>query len=383
METTSVDPKLQLTQLGDEYRHVRDAHEQENAGGATRRRLEQDMHRIVERFERLLERWVHEDELRAAWRSYLYDGADLPDGPELAPPPLFRGRTDAGALIEIYVADDGGYDLLFDGAHVKHHEIPWHLDPELIDPVQIGEWSCHEIFAAPDRAIAALEEFFASDVPPPWSWVETLYEDGLIDADFGLTPRGARRLSRGKPRTSAGEGRNYCVIVADGGRARILTLTQTLPPRPGRLDRLQLVADVSNQENRARDSEQFANTRPGLRREGPHGPRHAVSDRRESHRREAVRQFAKLVVDEAARAWDQFETCRIVVVAPPQMLGLLRPVIAQELSGPSPHDVVELARDLTQLGVPAVHDALARAELVPERGRLPPMVPAGSQRQSP
>ena len=27
---------------------------------------------------------------------------------------------------------------------------------------------------------------------PPWTWARTLYDDGLIDANFGLTARGRR-----------------------------------------------------------------------------------------------------------------------------------------------------------------------------------------------
>jgi hypothetical protein len=53
------------------------------------------------------------------------------------------------------------------------------------------------------------------------------------------------------------------------------------------------------------------------------------------------------------------------------MLGHLRPAIARRRTGPSRPDVQELARDLSRLAPPALHDALAEASLLPARGRLP------------
>src|SRR5690606_24058908 len=159
-------------------------------------------------------------------------------------------------------------DILIEDKHVLHHEVPWHLDPESIDPVQIEEWTCRESFDAPDDAIFALETFLAEPgAAPPWKWVKELYEDGLVDADFALTPRGARRLGKvSPPGLGTGAPSVYCVVVADGSRARVLTLESDSAFNEPTLSALKESADISNPQKRARDSERFENTRPGIRR---------------------------------------------------------------------------------------------------------------------
>lgn len=371
------DPIHRLTELGREYRHLREEHDREAAHGASRRQLEGEMKRLIARFERLLEHWVHDAALQDAWRAYFHHGADRPDEPRLSAPPLYRGRTEAGAVIEIQPASDGGYDLLVDGARVEHHEIPWDLEPELIDPIQLGEHTCNETFSASDEAVAALRTFHEqSRTSPPWAFACELYEDGLVDADFALTPRGVRRLARGEgPRATEGERANFCVVLANAARARILTLESAVPQGRPTSATLNEVADVRNPESRARDSEQFSDTRPGLRREGPHGPRHGVSDRRDAHRDEAVRRFVERIADEAAGVWSRFRTCTIILVAGPRALGVLRPAVARRLHGKTPYEVAELPRDLSNLAAPAVHDALAGADVLPPPERLPPINP--------
>lgn len=371
-------PSALLSELGRDYRHAQQEHDRESPRGATRRRISKDMERLAERFERTLEHWVTDEAVRHAWREHLYRGAPAPDRPTLAPPPLFRGRTEADALLEIVPADDGGYDLFLDGAHVEHHEIPWHLDPEALEPIQIGQWQCREIFAAPDAAAAALGAFLGTNgASPPWQWARPLFEDGLIDLDFGLTPRGARRLGK-TPNADLTTDRahvSYCVLLANAGRARIFTLASAAPDAESTLAPLAEASDLSNQEARARDSERFSDTRPGLRRESHSGPRHAVSDRREGNRRDSERQFARVVARETADTWSQLDDCRLVVAAAPRMLGHLRPALAQQNHVAPPATSVELARDLTGLAPAAIHDALAAEGLLPERGRRPPPVP--------
>jgi protein required for attachment to host cells len=326
----------------------------------------------MQRFERLLSQWVNDEELRERWRCHLHEGAPAPGEPLFTPPPLFKGLTPSNAAIELRRASDGGYDIILDGAHAGHETVPWHLDPDTAEPVLIGDHSCREVFDAPAQAIDELEAFLpTSGATPPWRWARELMEDGLIDADFALTPRGRRCLARGR-RPAAAQSRrsNFCVILADAARARILTMESSRGALEPTLDALVEVADLTRPERRARDSEVFTDTRPGLRREGAHGPRHGVSDRRDQHRHETDRRFAEQVADEAARIWSGYHACRVLVVASPAMLGLLRPAIARRTRGASPHDIHELDRDLTRLATPAVHDALAAATLLPPRARL-------------
>src|SRR5690606_14813668 len=221
-----------LAALGHEYHHIQQEHQREPERSTFRRRQRDRMERVAERFERLLARWVPDDELAAAWRRFLYEAAPPPDGPTLREPPLFRGHTASGALIEVRQAPGGDYDILMDGAHVDRDGASWSLEPDEIAPTLVAGEECREVFDSSDQAIAALEEFLAGG-PPPWQFGVELFEDGLIDADFGLTARGRRRLSRAPARAAAATlpgGTRYCVLAADAARARLFTLDATEPP---------------------------------------------------------------------------------------------------------------------------------------------------------
>lgn len=167
---------------------------------------------------------------------------------------------------------------------------------------------------------------------------------------------------------------NVCVLLVDAARARVMLLRER-EVAGSKLTELYEVADVANPRWRATDAERFADNRPGLRRESPGGPQHALGDRRDWWRRDMMRSFAQQVVEEAANIWNELPSGRVVVVADAQMLGVLRPIIARQNTGPSRREVVEVQRQLTQLSVPAVHDALAKADVLPPRGRLPPPRP--------
>src|SRR5688572_22535003 len=69
--------------------------------------------------------------------------------------------------------------------------VPWHLDPDMTTPLEIGGHPFQERFAVPREAVLALAALATTPGgEPPWAWARALYEDGLIDLDFGLTPRG-------------------------------------------------------------------------------------------------------------------------------------------------------------------------------------------------
>lgn len=363
-----VRPSERLAQFGREYHRIQHDHAREAPAGATRRRLQDTMERVAQQFERVLSSWVADDELSAAWRAHLYENAPAPDGPEVAPPRLFKGVTEAGSRIEIVPAADGGHDILIDGARMEHSEVPWHLDPERHSPVRIGSKQYREVFDVPDEALRALERF-TTGTPPPRRWVRELFEDGLIDVELALTARGRRALSPAPERAEAtGTAQHrFCVVAADGAHARILTLdaanVHDASPTP-----LVEIADLSNPARRAKDGELFSDSRPGLRRESGQGVRHAVDDRRDSQRQEGDKRFAEMVAAEAEAVWSSHPTCHLVVVAGPRMLGNLRPAIARRRNG-TPVDVRELDRELSWMSPAALHDALAGASLLPPRGR--------------
>lgn len=361
-----------LTRLAAEYRHFQQEHEREPAERPTRRTLQARVTRIGERFEQLLAQWVDDEELRERWLRHLYKGDAAPEEPRMATPPEFLGVTDAGTRVEVRACEDGGFDLIVDGRLERHETLPWHLDPDMIEPFQIAEYTCRELFAAPPEAAQALAAFVrAPESEPPWQWARVLLEDGLVDANFSLRPRGRRRLAGGPPRLEEGPGYlTFGVLAADGARARVFVLRISDGEHVPTLAPLVEVAQATNPDRRAKDSELFAESRPGLRREGPGVPQHGVDDRREGHRRDTERRFAAQAVDEAERAFREHGVTRVALVASPAMLGVLRQVMRNDAH--QPWTVRELARDLSRLSGPALHDALADNGLLPPRGRMPP-----------
>jgi protein required for attachment to host cells len=368
----ATDPIALLRKLGDSYRHVQQEHGRQPPRSATRRRLSNEMQGIEDHFERLLVEWVTDAKLRARWRDYLHGQAPPPDEPQLPSPPLFRGHTDAGARVEVRPVPDG-YDIIVDGARIDHGGVPWHLEPDMRGPVQIGGYACEEAFDAPPAAIDALGEFVAGRAAPPWGWARELLEDGLIDPELALTPRGRRCLERARPVKAPAPGaRNFCVVVADAARARVLVLDIDHDIGAAATSQLVGVAEITNPMLRARDVDVLGDNGTG-RRGGARTPIHSTPDHRDHRRRDIARHFAAQIAEEAAAVWSRYPSCELIVAASPMMLGLLRPAIERKIGPTDRIRVHELARDLTKLTGPMLHDQLTEAGLVPPRGRQAPL----------
>jgi protein required for attachment to host cells len=372
--TRSFEPLGLLRRLADEYRHVEQEHGRQPASrAATRHRLAEQMRDLAAQFERVLEAWTPADELRARWREYLHGRSAAPDEPHLATPLLFKGRTDAGAIVEIRATRDG-YDILTDGARSDHQNVPWDLDPDTQPPVLVDGHLCDEIFDAPPAAIAALRQLVAGGAPP-WRWARELVDDGLIDPELALTPRGRRCLFGERPREPAVQPRNVCVLVADAARARVLVLAIDRPVAGPTTSALVEMADLTNPLLRARDSETLADSGMG-RRGGTSVPVHASPDHRDHRRRDAERHFAAVIAEQAASVWRRYPACELIVAASPVMLGLLRPAIDRQIRAKDRIAIHEMASDLSKLSAPMLQDLLADSGLLPPRGRRAPLVHA-------
>lgn len=375
MTKQGFEPIHLLRRLGDEYRHVEQEHHREpSSREAVRHRLADQMRELEGQFERILAEWTTDEALRESWRAFLRGRGPAPDGPRIALPPLFKGRTDAGTLVEIRPARDG-YDILVDGARSDHSSVPWHLDPETRGPVRIGPHACEETFEAPPAAIAALTEFLAGQAEPPWRWARELLEDGLIDPELALTPRGRRCLDRARPAAPPpARARNFCVVVADAARARVLALDVERAVAGPTTSELVELASLTNPMLRAIDSATVSDSGSG-RRGGAKTPLHSTPDHRDHRRRDIERHFAASIAEEAAAVWRKYPSCEIVVVAAPVMLGLLRPAIDRQLRAKDQITIHEIVGDHTKLSAPKLHDLLAGSRLLPERGRRPPTMP--------
>jgi len=190
-------PRREVLQaLARHYHHLQNEHKRAGLESGVRRRIEKRLLEVRERFDRLLDEWVFEPESRQAWQEHLHNRSPEPPGPPGISPLVFRGRSDAGAIIEVRGESD--LEVEIDGAFVERiaaekdfaavgHSFSFRLDGTQFE----------EIFDASPEAVDALADFLDGDgAPPPWEHAAELLEDGLIDRHFAVTPRGRRALAR-------------------------------------------------------------------------------------------------------------------------------------------------------------------------------------------
>jgi hypothetical protein len=181
-------PITELNKVAREFHHVQGERAREGVSGSWRRRQRARLEELEEKFDTLLVRWVPDATEQMRWREHLYRGAEAPS--DLIPdePPLFRGRSAQGSSLVIR-ADHEEQELILDGALVAR----WPLRRTIDAPVHHGGMDFFEVFEANPDALEALLDYVARRVDaPPWEWARELYEDGLIDSNFGLTARGRR-----------------------------------------------------------------------------------------------------------------------------------------------------------------------------------------------
>jgi protein required for attachment to host cells len=138
-----------------------------------------------------------------------------------------------------------------------------------------------------------------------------------------------------------------CIVVADASRARIFHADMTPGARLEEIEDLVLPAMSKPQHER------YEGSRPARQSHAPSGG-YGLEDNRERHDLELKRVFAGEVARAAfARAGEV-----LVLVAPPKMLGMIRPIaeelgrvrgtkvetLAQELTKVPPHDLAEHLR---------------------------------------
>lgn len=195
MRTGSVISRDELEEVVHEYHHVQEEHRHARPGSRVRRHLHERMTEFATRFDRLLAEAVADEQERRGWHEHLYHGAAEPPAPQAAPPLLLRGRSGTGSTLEILERPDGTLDVVVDGVRVERLASADELlatQPGL--SFRLGDISFDERFAASRSALAALQAMIESVGPPPYRYARELLLDGLVDRNFGLTPRGRRAL---------------------------------------------------------------------------------------------------------------------------------------------------------------------------------------------
>lgn len=152
----------------------------------------------------------------------------------------------------------------------------------------------------------------------------------------------------------------YCVVVAEGAKARFFTL------EPAQLPELESGPNLV--EHDAMISAElyshqpvWADGRKGRNR-GTNGSGHTYDEHRQQHDKEISRKFAREVADQVSRITSTNGFRHVVLCAEKQMLGMLRPSISERLNG---IDLKEVPKDLAKLSPQALHNRLAGDGVLP------------------
>lgn len=157
---------------------------------------------------------------------------------------------------------------------------------------------------------------------------------------------------------------HYCVVVANGARARFFTLEPPEVPElqsgPNLVERDQL----DNPFREMHGEELWSETKTGRNRAAIGGPAHGYDDHRNQHRDEYERRFASSVAEACSRMSHDHRASDVVIVSQKRMLGFLRSAMESRMNGVR---TVEIAKDLSKLSPQQLHEHLARERLLPPR----------------
>ena len=140
-----------------------------------------------------------------------------------------------------------------------------------------------------------------------------------------------------------------CVVVADANRARLFVGNRHIERGASALN-LREVEALENSSLRASGD--------GSSSKSSHGD----ADQRDKHRVEMDRHFATKVAAATVRTLRRLDAGKLVLVAPPRMLGLLRIALSAEVV---PSVIrVELPKDLSRFSAERIRDVLTQRDIV-------------------
>ncbi|MBK7973854.1 MAG: host attachment protein [Deltaproteobacteria bacterium] len=153
-----------------------------------------------------------------------------------------------------------------------------------------------------------------------------------------------------------------CVVVADGGRARLFTIESEVGPDladyPHLIEREGMVNAAVGVSAMNHSDDHGTGRRTMFRA----GPTHGYEDRWDREEIRLKRKFARDVAEEALRFATEAGVFQVLLVAEPRMLGLLRK--HHGMFEKAHIRCAEHAGDVTKLNAAAVHQWMAAAGLV-------------------
>jgi protein required for attachment to host cells len=154
------------------------------------------------------------------------------------------------------------------------------------------------------------------------------------------------------------------VMVLNGTKARFFGLEFADFPEnesgPSLIEHEALI----NEANELAGADLWASSKTGRNR-GSAGQSHSYDDHRQNHVVEFEQRFSQDIVSRMQSLIESHKIRHLLLVAEPQMLGIVREPINAEIS--KTVEVKELAKDLCQFSVRDLHEYLASKKLLPAR----------------
>ncbi|MGB8702487.1 MAG: host attachment protein [Thermosynechococcaceae cyanobacterium] len=154
------------------------------------------------------------------------------------------------------------------------------------------------------------------------------------------------------------------VAVLNGTKARFFTLASAdFPenePGPDLIEHETLI----NEANEMSGQDLWASSKTGRNR-GSAGQSHSYDDHRQNHAVAFEQRFSQNIVSQMQALIESDQIRHLILVAEPQMLGIVREPINAGIS--KTVEVKELAKDLCQFSVRDLHEYLASKKLLPAR----------------
>jgi protein required for attachment to host cells len=152
-----------------------------------------------------------------------------------------------------------------------------------------------------------------------------------------------------------------CIVVADAGLARFYGVEEVDSPRV----KTKLVERVvlNNPDLRTLGTSVTGRPRTETNTNREAGPVHPMGAQRERHRVELERRFGQEIVRQVGEITKSWNEGVVVLVAEPQLLGLMRESLRKALH--QGIELKELAKDYTSLPAHELHERLALSRFMP------------------
>lgn len=156
---------------------------------------------------------------------------------------------------------------------------------------------------------------------------------------------------------------NACIVVADGGRARLF-LAVADDAAQGRVNLVERECLV-NSDYRAHGGDTPGRTKSEHVTNRQAGDVHPIDARRDQHRLELERRFAREIAQHLAQFTQGWNHGSVVLVAEPRLLGLVREPLHKALHRDI--ELKELAKDYSHLTAAELREHLALNRVIPPR----------------